>query len=169
MRKLLFVGIPLLMLGSAAMAQGKIDTKWHCDKPTTDNKVDVGDMAGHTYGIAQGTCTATSSSKGFAEKSGSYTEFQDSGKMSMSSHGHFMVTMDNSDMLHYSYVGKGSSDMKKPMSNTWTIVGGTGKHKGIKGSGSCTGMGNADGSSDWTCSGTYSMGPMKSKAIDKSM
>ena len=42
-------------------------------------------------------------------------------------------------------------------SNKWQATGGTGKFKGINGSGTCTGTGNADGSTTWTCTGTYSL------------
>jgi hypothetical protein len=65
--------------------------------------------------------------------------------------------MDNGDMAHYTYEGSGPTDITKPATNKWKILGGTGKHKGMKGSGSCSGTRNQDGSSDWTCTGTYSM------------
>jgi hypothetical protein len=173
MQKLLFMALPLVAFGSVAMAQAKpaamaqakpapmghkIATKWNCAKPSEDHQLNVGDMPDHTYGIAQGTCQATSSSPGFAEKTGQYTEFRESWKTTMSLHGHFNVTMDNGDNVYYKYEESGSTDPAKPMSNKWTITGGTGKYKGIKGSGTCSGKGNADGTSNWTCNGTYSMG-----------
>jgi hypothetical protein len=167
MRKVLFVVAPVLLFGSAAMAQGKIDTKWHCSKASAEQKMDVGDMPGHMYAIAQGTCDATSSDPGFAEKTGAGTEYQDNTKTSMTSHGQFMVTMDNGDKVHYSYTDTGSADTTKPMSNKWSIVSGTGKQKGIKGSGTCSGTANADGSSDWTCTGTYTMAMGKMDSKDK--
>lgn len=40
----------------------------------------------------------------------------------------------------------------------WTLAGGTGKFEGVKGEGGCKGKGNPDGTSTWTCEGTYSMG-----------
>ena len=67
-------------------------------------------------------------------------------------------------MVHYTYDDTGSTDPKKPLSNKWKVVGGTGKHKGIKGAGSCAGKQNDDGSSDWTCTGTTSMGAAKAKS-----
>lgn len=42
-------------------------------------------------------------------------------------------------------------------SDKFQFTGGTGKFKGIKGSGTCKGTGSADGSSNWTCTGTYSL------------
>lgn len=156
MHKLMLVALCLLALGSAAMAQDKLEDKWNCAKPSATQSFDVGDVAGHSYVIAQGACEATSSSSG--EKTGSYTEFQELWKASFTNHGRFNVTTDNGDKVYYTYEGSGPSDIKKPASNKWKIVGGTGKHKGIKGSGSCSGDRHDDGTSDWTCTGTYSMG-----------
>ncbi len=158
MRKFLLVVFSLLLFASAAMAQGKVDTKWHCSKPATEHKLNVGDMPDHTYSIIQGTCSATASDSGFAEKTGEYTEFQETWKASMSGHGRFNVTMDNGDKVYYTYETSAPTDITKPASNKWTIHSGTGKHKGSKGSGTCSGKNSADGSSDWACTGTYSMG-----------
>ena len=154
MRKLLFVAFCLLVFCSAAMAQ-KVDTKWHCAVPTANQKLDVGDEPDHSYVIAQGICMATASSSG--EKSGAYTEFQELRKASFTNQGHFDVTMDNGDTAYYSYEGSGPTDITKPATNKWKIIGGTGKHKDMKGSGSCSGTRHEDGSSDWACTGTYSM------------
>lgn len=158
MRKLTCVVCPLLMLGSAAMAQGKIDTKWHCLKPAQEQKFDVGDMPDHIYGLAQGTCDATSSDSGFAEKSGQFTEFYEGWKTSSTNHGRFNVTMGDGDKVYYTYVGSASTDLAKPASNKWKIVSGTGKYKGIKGSGSCSGKLSADDTGEWSCTGTYTIG-----------
>ncbi len=157
MRKPILVVLCLWVFGMTAMAQTKFETKWHCSKATAEHKFDVGDEAGHTYELAQGNCNATASGKNFAEKGGVYTEFDDIKAASIKNHGTFVATMDNGDKIFYKYEGSAPADMKKPASNKWTIEGGTGKQKGIKGSGGCTGMRNADGSSDYSCSGSYSM------------
>jgi hypothetical protein len=157
MRKLLLVAFCLLVSGSAAMAQNKVNTKWHCPK-SPENNLDVGDVAGHSYAIMQGTCTATASDSGFAEKTGASTEFQERWKASYTNHGRFNVTMDNGDKVYYTYQGSAPADIAKPATNTWKILSGTGKQKGVKGSGGCKGTRNADGSSDWECTGTASIG-----------
>jgi hypothetical protein len=100
MRKLLLVALLLLVSGSIAMAQNKIDTKWHCPKPTADNKFDVGDVPEHIYWIGQGACSATSSGDAFKEKSAEYTEFQERWKASYNNHGRFNVTLDNGDRVY---------------------------------------------------------------------
>ncbi len=158
MRKLLLVACVLLVSGSAALAQNKVDTKWHCPKQTADHKFDVGDVPDHSYMILQGTCNATSSDSGYAEKTGGYTEFLEIWKASMNVHGRFNVTMDNGDKVYYTYERTASTDITKPATDKWQIHGGTGKYKGIKGSGTCAGTFSADGSSDWACTGTYSIG-----------
>jgi rubredoxin len=158
MRKLMLVAFSLLVAASAAMAQNKVDTKWHCPKSTAEHKYDVGDVADHSYVIRQGTCNATASDKGFAEKTGAYTEFNEAWKETTNWHGRYNVAMDNGDKVFYTYEGSGPNDITKPITNKWKISGGTGKHKGIKGSGTCAGTRNADGSADWACTGTYSMG-----------
>jgi len=163
MRKLTVVVLCLLVAASVAMAQTKIDTKWTCSKPSENPKFDAGDAPGHSYGLAKGTCDATSGSSG--EKSGAYAEIQEAWKTSMKTHGTFTVTMDNGDMVYYTYDITGSPEAKKPLMNKWKIANGTGKHKGAKGAGSCTGTLNADQSSSWVCTGTVTMGGMaKEKA-----
>jgi hypothetical protein len=173
MRKLLFIALPLVMLGTtamsqdkptamakakpAAMASDKIDTKWHCLKPSEQHQLDAGDIPGHAYGIVQGSCDATAGGS-LGEKTGQFTESQEMWKASMSSHGIFISTLDNGDKIRYTYTFSGPMDSTKRMTNRWRIVNGTGKQKGIKGSGTCSGNSNADGSIDWTCTGTYSMG-----------
>ena len=159
MRKLLLVALFLIVSGSIAMAQSKVDTKWHCPKATTEHKLEVGDVPDHIYWIGQGSCEATSSGGDLKEKSGTFTEFHDGWKASFNFHGYFIATTDDGDKVHYMYEGSSTTDLTKPVANKWKIVGGSGKHKGIKGSGICSGKAAADGSIyDYECTGTYSMG-----------
>jgi hypothetical protein len=160
MRKLVLVALSLLWFGSTMMGQ-KIDTKWHCTKPAENPTLKVGDVPDHVYALAQGTCDATSGSAG--EKSGAWTEFQEIWKASFGSHGRFNVTMDDGDMVYYTYETSGKPD-SKDLTNKWKIVRGTGKHKGITGSGTCSGMRNDDGSSDWECTGTTAMAESAKKS-----
>ncbi|HUB03346.1 MAG TPA: hypothetical protein VL983_11685 [Terriglobales bacterium] len=155
MRKSYFVPLCVLLLGLAARAQ-KVDTKWSCSKPAQNPMLAVGDVPDHSYALAQGTCNATAGTAG--EKSGAYTEFDETWKERHTGHGRFNVTMDNGDMVYYVYETMGSADPKKPASNKWRIVNGTGKYKGMKGSGSCKGTRHEDGSSEWECTGATSMG-----------
>ncbi|MGA2300668.1 MAG: hypothetical protein ABSG77_08235 [Candidatus Acidiferrum sp.] len=158
MRKLLFAACSLLVFGSVTMAQGKIDTKWHCPKPSAEHKFDVGDVPDHSYVILQDACNVTASDSGFAEKTGAYTEFQEIWKASINFHGRFNVTMENGDKVYYTYEGSAPTDITKPFSSKMKLLSGTGKYKGIKGSETCSGKINADGSFDMGCTGTYSIG-----------
>ncbi len=166
MRKLLLAVLALLVSGSIAMAQSKVDTKWHCSKAPTEYKLDVGDVPDHIFWIGQSTCEATASTGDLKEKSGQYTEFHDGWKASFNFHGYYNENTDNGDKVYYTYQGTGSTDTTKPVANKWKIVGGTGKNKGIKGAGSCAGKLNADGSTDLECTGTYSMGKMDMGKMD---
>jgi hypothetical protein len=161
MRNFVLVALSLVVSGSVAVAQSKIDTKWHCPKPTTEHKLDVGDVPDHSYWIGQGTCDAASSTGDLKEKSGAFTEFHDAWKAKFNFHGYYNATTDDGDKVYYMYEGSSSTDTTKPAANKWKIVGGTGKNKGIKGSGSCSGKPAGDSSFDWECTGTYSMGMAK--------
>jgi len=154
MRKPLFVALCVLVLGTAALAE-KYETKWHCTKAAENPTLQVGDVPDHTYGLAKGTCDVKSSASG--EKSGAWIEFEEMWKASYALHGHFNVTLADGDMVYYKYERSGPKDEKKLL-NKWKVEGGTGKHKDMKGSGTCTGTFNDDGTSDWECSGTTSMG-----------
>jgi hypothetical protein len=166
MRKLMLVALSLSLSASVAMAQSKIDTKWHCSKPT-DQKIDVGDVPDHIFWIGEGPCDANSSTGDLKEKSGHFAEFHDAWKASFNFHGYYNATTEDGDKVYYTYEGSGSPDPTKPISNKWKIVRGSGKLKGIKGSGSCSGKVNDDGSDDLTCTGTYSMGVAKTEKMSK--
>jgi hypothetical protein len=148
MRKPYLLAFCVLVFASVAIAQTSGKTKWHCDKPTTQNQLEVPDGSGHLFVIAQGNCTATQASMG--EKSGQYTEFQDAHNTSFSNHGRLVVTMDNGDKAYYDYSGSGDR-AKKSATNKWKVAGGTGKFKSGGPSGACTGTLGDDGSSDWNC------------------
>lgn len=166
MRKLLLFALSLLVSASVAVAQNKIETKWHCSKPT-GQQLEVGDVPDHVYWIGQGTCEATSSSGDLKDKSGSFTEFHDQWKASFNFHGYYNETTEDGDKVYYTYEGTGSPDPSKPIANKWKVVRGSGKLKGIKGSGSCSGKLNDDGSDDITCTGTYSIGMAKMDKMSK--
>lgn len=153
MRKHYAVTLWVLALASFAMAQTAGETKWHCDKPTTQNQLDVPDGSGYQYIIAQGKCTATSSTMG--EKTGEFTEFQDASKTKFTNHGRFVSTKDNGDKVYYNYQGSGDR-ASKTATNKWKVTGGTGKSKSAGLSGSCKGTLSDDGATDWTCTAAAS-------------
>jgi hypothetical protein len=161
MHKLSLFALALLASVPVAAAQSKIDTKWHCPKATTENTLNVGDVPDHVYYIGQGTCDATSSDGDLKEKSGTFTEFHDQWKTTYNFHGYYIANTVDGDKVNYKYEGSASTDITKPVANKWKIASGTGKNKGIKGTGGCAGKANSDGSFDLECTGTYSMGMAK--------
>ncbi|MGA7921986.1 MAG: hypothetical protein WCA38_20170 [Candidatus Acidiferrales bacterium] len=159
MRRVLLASCCLLVFASVTMAQDKIDSKWHC-KQAAEQKFDIGDQPDHSYAIAQGSCDATSSDSGFAEKTGAWTETAEHWKSSSTVHGRMIVTMENGENVYYSYDGTRSPE-KKTATDRVKIVSGTGKYKGVKGAATCSGTLGDDNTSDWTCTGTYSTGTDK--------
>ena len=154
MRKLMAVAAFLMAFASLTMAQTSFEVKWHCAKPLSQ-QYDIGDTPGHSYGLAQGKCDAIGSKTG--EKSGVFTEHQEMWKDSFETEGRMIVTMVDGEKTFYTYRATG-----KPTGNTaeekWSMEGGTGKYKGNKGTGTCSGSFRDDGSSEWSCKGSFTTG-----------
>jgi hypothetical protein len=160
MRKFVLVVGLMCLSASVALAQGKVSNGWACGKPAPAQSIDVGDQANHAYSLAQIKCTSTKGEiAGVREKEGTGTEFAEVKGNASSGHGVFVETMANGDTINFSY--KTSAAIKNGQlqsgTNKWQATGGTGKFKGITGIGTCKGTGNPDGSTTWTCAGTYSI------------
>ena len=165
MRTLL--GVPALcVLVAAAMPQaqtagsGKVDSQWKCAAPSPVHALPVGDAAGHAYVVQQAKCTATKGEiAGVKEKDGTSTEFMEASGNEAKGHGIFVETLANGDTItiSYTFTGMSSNDVLESGSNKWTVAGGTGKLKGMKGSGTCSGKGAGDGSAVFDCTGTYTL------------
>ena len=160
MRKLVLL-VCLVCLGATlALAQGKTATEWKCGKPAMQHGLEVGDQPNHSYTIYQIKCTATKGEiAGVKEKEGTGTEFAEVTGDKASGHGIYVETMANGDKIHFTYqfTGTSKNGVMQSGSNKWQATEGTGKFKGIKASGTCTAKGNPDGSSAFSCSGTYSL------------
>jgi hypothetical protein len=160
MGRLFLVVCSLCLSASVALAQGKVNSQWNCAKPTDAHSIDVGDQTGHAYAIAQFTCTAVKGElEGAKEKEGTGTEFDEVNGNTVKLHGVFVETLSSGDKLHVNYQGKGTMEKGQMQSggDEWTITGGTGKFKGAKGKGTCTGKGNPDGSTTFDCTGDYTL------------
>jgi hypothetical protein len=158
MRNCVLVVCLLSLCVTLSAAQGKISSQWKCDKASEQHSIAVPDGEGHNYGVAQGKCTSEKGSMGDAkEQEGTYTEFDDMTSSANQNHGVFVVTLAGGDKVFYRYHGTQSSKDGKIESGTnkWTLAGGTGKYKAVKGEGGCKGSGNADGTSTWNCEGSY--------------
>ena len=158
MRNVLVVCLLLLCVTLSA-AQGKISSQWKCNQPSDQHSIAVPDGENHNYALAQGKCTSEKGSMGeVKEQEGTYSEFDDTNTSTNQNHGVFVVTLANGDKVFYRYHGSQSLKDGKMESatNKWTLEGGTGKYKAVKGEGGCKGKGNADGTSTWDCDGSYS-------------
>ncbi len=161
MRKVLLLVCFVILAASVAAAQDKTESKWNCPKPAAVHSLDVGDRPNHSYAVTQNNCTSTAGNEigGVKQTGGTATQFNEGSGNSSTWHGVFVANMENGDKLHYSFKGKGTSKDGQFQSgtNSWSIVGGTGKLKGAKGNGTCTGTGSADGSAVWDCAGTITL------------
>ena len=160
MRKLMLVGFLVCLSAGVAVAQNKIANGWACAKPAMPHSIDVGDQPGHAYAIDQLKCTSTKGEiGGVKEKEGTGTEFSEVTGNNSSGHGIFVETMANGDKITFTYQTTATLKNGHMVSGSdkFQATSGSGKFKGIKASGSCTGTGNADGSTNWSCTGTYSI------------
>ncbi len=160
MRNIVFVMCSLVLWVTLSAAD-KISAQWKCNaKPGDDHSIAVGDHEGHSYHVTQGKCTAEKGSMGdMKEQEGTWTEFGDITGNTVQNHGVFVDTLTAGDKVFYHYHGTQTLKEGKMEggTNSWTLAGGTGKFKGVKGEGGCKGKGNADGSSTWDCEGTYTV------------
>jgi hypothetical protein len=151
-----------LSLPSPAFAQtsGKVTTVWKCAPPNPVNAVPVGDAPDHAYIVQQGKCSAASGEiAGVKQTGGVPTEFVDAMGTAAKGHGIFVETMSNGDKIVYAYEFTGTSKNKvfESGSNTFRATSGTGRFAGIKSSGTCQAKGSQDGSTEFTCTGTYTL------------
>ena len=165
MRRVLFVlaatclAVPTTL--AQAPASGKTASSWTCAAPSPVNALPVGDEPNHMYVVEQVKCTATKGEiAGVKEKDGASTEFVEVTGDTSKGQGVFVETLANGDKAFVSYTFTGTSKNKLMVSgsNKWTFTGGTGMLKGIKGNGACTAKGNADGTANFECSGSYTLG-----------
>ena len=164
MRKVILV--PALLCGMAVIAgaQTKISGKLTCAKPT------VRETAGESTQMImfqKADCTWTRPFTIDGSKPGR-TVNASVGDMTGSigkAHGYSASVMDNGDSTIVRY--EGTSQMKKDGSGTikgtWRYVRGTGKLRGISGSGTYKGEAAADGTSWADVSGHYSLAKGKTK------
>lgn len=161
MRKLVLLANLVCLCATLAMAQSKVASEWKCGKPEGIHPLEVGDQPSHSYSTYQIKCTAAKGEiAGVKEKEGTATEFSEVTGDKSSGHGIFVETLASGDKLYISYTvtaGFKKGQMQSA-SNKWQTTGGTGKLKGSKGSGSCTGKPNPDGTTTFTCTGTNSVG-----------
>ena len=142
-----------------ASAQTRTSLSGKCNKPDVQQNVPAGDQAGHAFTLAQGKCTATGEVGGAAGKEGVFSEHGDVMPTHMKNWGVFVETLDNGDKIVYNYQGAGTvkEGAFQSGTNKYQIASGTGKMKGIKGSGTCKLTATPDGGTNFSCAGEYTL------------
>jgi hypothetical protein len=122
-------------LATTTSAQTKNSFSGKCENPDVAQSIPAGDADGHTFSLASAKCTATGDVNGVAAKDGVYAEHQDVTAKQVKAWGVYVESFENGDKIFYNY--QSVLPDKAPARNKYQITGGTGKMKGIKGSGTC--------------------------------
>lgn len=145
--------------GAAAPAQVKSSISGKCGKPDVVQSIPAGDKDGHMFLLQQGKCVSMGEVGGAKSKEGTFSEHNEATGTHMKGWGVFVETYDSGDKIFYAYQTSATTKDGTFVSggNKYQISGGTGKMKGIKGSGTCTLTGNAGGGLDYACTGEYTL------------
>jgi hypothetical protein len=158
--KSLGLTVLLAAFAGSASAQNHVSGTLKCGKPDTQQSVEVGDRAGHMLIIEKLSCTWSVPVEIAGLKSTTYTEADtfDITGAKFQVRGYGVITMENGDKVYAR--AQGTGNMKEgtvTSEGTWSITGGTGKLKGLKGKGTNKGSGPADGELESQLEGEYSL------------
>jgi len=140
-------------------AQTKVTMSGKCSKPDVQHSIPAGDHEGHVFALVSGKCVTQGEIGGAQSKEGAFSEHQDVSGNHMKGGGVYVETFDSGDKIFYSYQPTGTfkEGAFQSGANKYQIIGGTGKMKGIKGSGTCKTTGTEGGGLDYTCTGEYTL------------
>jgi hypothetical protein len=160
--KTLFLCLIVFALATAASAQTKISGTAQCGKPDQEHSIQIGDRPNHSFAISQGKCTWTKPWEiaGIQNKEGLGTTFAEISGNTSRILEYCVQTMANGDKAYLREEGTITLKDGVPQSGDvkWTLVGGTGKLKGVKGKGTCKLREvAADGSITGDCAGEYEL------------
>lgn len=161
MRNSLIALLVTVGLASVSVAQTKISGTLQCGKPELQYTLPVGDRPDHSFGISKNKCTWSKplGLGGLQTKEDENTTFSEVTGNSASDHTYVVGTMSNGDKVFVRPQGK--STLKdgafQSGSGTWAYTGGTGKLKGLKGTGTFTCKANPDGTATCNIVGEYQL------------
>ena len=140
-------------------AQTKLTSSGKCGKPDNQQSIAAGDQIGHLFTLASGKCATKGEVGGAASKEGVFSEHGEVSEDHSKVSGVYVETFDSGDKIFYTYQATGTmrDSAFQAGENKYQIIGGTGKMKGIEGSGTCKTTGTADGGLDYTCAGEYTI------------
>ncbi len=156
------------MLASAVGAQTKFTGTVTCAKPDPNTSIEVGDHPGHSYSVEKDSCTwgADTLIAGMKITADTGVGTGEMTATKATSSASRVSTMENGDKFFASV--HDSSPVKNGMptdiEGAFTITGGTGKLKGIKGHGTYKVTPNADGSASVAVTGEYTIAAAAPKA-----
>jgi hypothetical protein len=152
----------LLFVSFSALAQTPMSGALLCAPANPTYLIRVGDTPGHSYGLAQGTCTWTRPWEiaGLKSTIGVGTQITETNGDTTKIRGTFVDTFTNGDKAYYNFdftlLAKAGG--AQVTNHTWQLVGGTGKLQGAKGQGTCTAVAaGTDGSFNYDCRGDYTL------------
>ncbi len=160
--KIMATFLIVFALTTVASAQTKISGSQRCAKADVEHSIQVGDTPNHSFVISQAKCTWTKPLEfaGIQDKEGIDTDFAEISGNTSRARGYEVDTLANGDRVSFRYQATMTLKDGVPQSGEpkWTLFGGTGKLKGIKGKGSCKLTSAApDGSITWDCEGEYEL------------
>jgi hypothetical protein len=161
MLRRVLLGACVLSLVTLAAAQTKVSGSAQCTKPDIQQKVDVPDHPGHTFSVSQFKCTWSKPMEvaGIQDKDGVDTGLGELHGDAGTSHGYYVDTFANGDKTYVHW--QGTDSMKDGTSQgKWIYSGGTGKFKGLKGSGTYKGKYAQDGTVSFDVEGDYTLPKM---------
>jgi hypothetical protein len=149
------------MVASAVGAQTKFSGTVTCAKPDPDYTIDAGDHPGHVFNLNKSTCkwSADTLINGMKITDDIGAGTGESTATKVTTTGTRVATMENGDKFFASVHDSSPIKDGKPtdISGTFTINGGTGKLKGIKGKGTYKVTPNADGTATVAVEGEYTI------------
>ncbi len=152
-----FLALGLTLIGAQVLAaQTKLSGAGTCAKPDVTHTIAIGDRPNHSFTISQTTCRWTKpfNIAGIRSKGGQGLQSDELTDSTSQFHGYYLDTMSDGDRAYYRYVGTGTP--QGAMWN-WLFVGGTGRLRALRGSGSCRAKPIANGVSAWECTGSYQL------------
>ena len=167
MRYSVLVSAMVLGVALPAAAQTKISGKLSCPKADVSQSAEVPDAAGHSMALSKTNCSwstplVIASSKTTTAVDVELAEVHGAAAMG---HGYSVSTMDNGDRVTSSYQGavQMNQDGSATFKGTWKFTSGTGALEGIKGNGTYSGTGAADGTGVIDVQGHYTLARGKAK------
>jgi len=153
----------LAAFAGSALAQTQVSGTAKCDnKLSTGHTIDVGDHPGHVLMIGKIPCTWTAPIEIAGLKSTAYsgTGTTDLNGAKGQERGYGVQTMENGDKVYVRYQDTGTlTEGGKAITfeGTWSYAGGTGKFKGLKGTGTYKGSGDPGGEVNIEIEGEYTL------------